>query len=60
MFYRFGNDWILRKYVRLKQKSMKTKNYIINYARYTMLKHSFFLMVYVRTCDCYENIEIKL
>ena len=35
-------------------KPAKTKNYITNYARYTMLKKSF-LMVYVGTYDCYEN-----
>ena len=40
-FYRFGKDQILPKNVRLKQKSTKTKNYVINYARYTMLKNHF-------------------
>ena len=40
-------------------KSQKTKNYITNYARYTTLKKSF-LMVYVGTYDCYENIKTKL
>ena len=33
IFYRFGNDRILLKNVRLKQNSTKTKNYVINYAR---------------------------
>ena len=37
---------------------MKTKNYIIPYARSTMLKKSF-LMVYFGVYDCYENIKIK-
>ena len=41
IFYRFGNDRILPKNVRLKQKSTKTKNYVINYARYTTLKNHF-------------------
>ena len=43
IFYRFGNDRILPKNVRLKQKSTKTKNYVINYARYTTLKNGFLL-----------------
>ena len=34
IFYRFGNDRILPKNVHLKQKSTKTKNYVINYPRY--------------------------
>ena len=41
IFYRFRNDQILPKNVWLKYKSMKTKNYVINYARYTMLKNYF-------------------
>ena len=40
-FYSFGNDRILPKNVRLKQKSTKTKNCEINYARYTTLKIHF-------------------
>ena len=40
-------------------KSPKTKNDVTNYARYTTLKNSF-LMVYVGTFDCYENIKTKL
>ena len=39
-------------------KSTKTKNNVTYYTRYTMLKKSF-LMVYVGTYDCYENIKIK-
>ena len=43
----------------LKSKSRKTENYVkklrqIHYAEKT------FLMVYVATYDCYENIKIKL
>ena len=41
IFYRFGNDGILPKNVQLKKKSMKTGNYVINYARYTTLKNHF-------------------
>ena len=41
IFYSFGNDRILPKNVRLKQKSTKTKNYVTNYARYTTLKNHF-------------------
>ena len=41
IFYRFGNDQILPKNVQLKQKSTKTKNYVINNARYTKLKNHF-------------------
>ena len=41
IFYRFGNDPILPKNVRLKYKSRKTKNYIINYARYIKLENHF-------------------
>ena len=33
IFYRFGNDRILSKNLRLKYKFMKTKNYVINYLR---------------------------
>ena len=40
-------------------KSPKTKSYVTNYARYTMLKKSF-LMVYNGMYDCYENIKTKL
>ena len=40
-------------------KSLKTKNYVTNYARYATLKKSF-LMVYIGTYDCYENIKTKL
>ena len=39
---------------------MKTKNYVVNYARYTTYTKKSFHMVYVGTCDCYENIKIKL
>ena len=41
IFYRFGNDQILPKNVRLKWKSTKTKNYVIDYTRYTTLKNHF-------------------
>ena len=40
-------------------KSPKTKNFVTNYTRYTMLKKSF-LMVYVGTCHCCENSKTKL
>ena len=40
-------------------KSLKTKNYVTNYARYTMLNKKF-LIVYVGMYDCYKNIKIKL
>ena len=57
-FHRFGNDWILPKNLWLKEKSTKTKNYTINYARYTKLKNNFlwFTLGHVT----YENIKIKL
>ena len=45
--------------MRLKQKSTKTKNCIINYARYMHHAKKSFHMVYVGTCDCYGNIKIK-
>ena len=41
IFYRFGNGQILPKNVKLKWKSTKTKNFEINYARYTTLKNHF-------------------
>ena len=41
IFYRFGNGRILPENVRLKYKSTKTKNYVINYGRYTTLKNHF-------------------
>ena len=50
-YYQKTCDW--------NSKSMKTENYIINYARYTTLKKSF-LMVCLGMYDCYENIKIKL
>ena len=50
MLYRFEDNRILPKNMRLKMKSTKTKNYA---------KKSF-LMVYGGTYDCYENIKIKL
>ena len=40
-------------------KSPKTKKYTTNYTRYTMLK-KLFLMIYVGTYDCYENIKTKI
>ena len=57
IFYRFGNGQILPKNVKLKWKSTKTKNFEINYARYTTLKNH---LVYDGSYDCYENIKIKL
>ena len=36
---------------------MKSKNYIINYGRYTAKKS--FLMLYIGTYECYENIKIR-
>ena len=40
-------------------ESMKTKNYVRNYARYSTLKKSF-LVVYIRTYGCYENYNISI
>ena len=39
-------------------KSTKTKNYVTNHARYTMLKNHFLLFTLGRMT--YENIKIKL
>ena len=58
IFYRFGNDRILPKNVRLKQKSMKTKNCVLNQARYTKEKNHFLWFTLERVT--YENIKIKL
>ena len=58
IFYRFGNDRILPKKVWLKQKCTKTKNYEIMRQIYYAKKS--FLMVYVGTYECYENIKMKL
>ena len=41
IFYRFRNVRILPKNLWLKSNSMKTKNYVRNYARYAMLKNYF-------------------
>ena len=75
MLYRFENNRILPKNMRLKMKSTKTKNYVKNDVRYTTLKNDVryatlkndvryakksFLMVYVGTYGYYENIKIKL
>ena len=54
-FYRFGNDRILPKKVWLKKKSTKTKDYVVNYARYIHYTKKSFLMLYVGTYDFYEN-----
>ena len=51
----FGNNRILPKTCSWNSKSSKTKDYVRNYARYTKLKS--FLLVYVGTYDCYENIK---
>ena len=41
IFYRFGNNRRPPKKKQLKWKSTETKNYMINYARYTTLKNHF-------------------
>ena len=40
-------------------ESIKTKNYVRNYARYSTLKKSF-LVVYIGTYGCYENYNISI
>ena len=38
---------------------MKSKSYVKIYARYKNYAKKSFIMVYVGTYDCYENIKIK-
>ena len=50
-YYQKTCDW--------NSKSLKTENYVTNYARYTTL-NKLILMVYVGTYGCCENIKTKL